>query len=82
MVPSNQVGVSNPTLLENIDATGPPPAHHGAVEGALASGFATAELHHLSGHDQNWRCRFDNLAEQNLSADQGRERDSERGNCR
>ncbi|MDW9899887.1 hypothetical protein GOB10_29980, partial [Sinorhizobium meliloti] len=25
--------------------------HYGAVEGALASGFATAELHHLWGHD-------------------------------
>ncbi len=32
--------------------TAPPPAHYGAVEGALASGFATAELHHLWGHDQ------------------------------
>ncbi|RVM02570.1 hypothetical protein CN116_31580, partial [Sinorhizobium meliloti] len=31
--------------------TAPPPAHYGAVEGALASGFATAELHHLWGHD-------------------------------
>ncbi len=32
--------------------TAPPPAHYGAVEGALASGFATAELHHLWGHDR------------------------------
>ncbi|RWB66519.1 MAG: hypothetical protein EOQ49_28795, partial [Mesorhizobium sp.] len=24
---------------------------YGAVEGALASGFATAELHHSAGHD-------------------------------
>ncbi|RVM23080.1 hypothetical protein CN132_24525 [Sinorhizobium meliloti] len=31
--------------------TAPPPAHYGAVKGALASGFATAELHHLWGHD-------------------------------
>ncbi|RVL50923.1 hypothetical protein CN137_33940, partial [Sinorhizobium meliloti] len=29
--------------------TAPPPAHYGAVKGALASGFATAELHHLWG---------------------------------
>ncbi|MBB3390649.1 hypothetical protein FHT82_003421 [Rhizobium sp. BK275] len=32
--------------------TAPPPAHYGAVEGTLASGFATAELHHLAGHDR------------------------------
>ncbi|RVI73032.1 hypothetical protein CN188_31795, partial [Sinorhizobium meliloti] len=32
--------------------TAPPPAHYGAVKGALASGFATAELHHLWGHDR------------------------------
>ncbi len=31
--------------------TAPPPAHYGAVKSALASGFATAELHHLWGHD-------------------------------
>ncbi|PJR08778.1 hypothetical protein CEJ86_32430 [Sinorhizobium meliloti] len=35
--------------------TAPPPAHYGAVKGALASGFATAELHHLWGHDPR-RC--------------------------
>ncbi|MER8607170.1 hypothetical protein NKH48_26255 [Mesorhizobium sp. M1233] len=28
-----------------------PLARYGAVEGALASGFATAELHHVWGHD-------------------------------
>jgi hypothetical protein len=28
-----------------------PLARYGAVEGALASGFATAELHHLGGRD-------------------------------
>lgn len=33
--------------------TAPPPAHYGAVEGALASDFATAELHHLWGHDRS-----------------------------
>ncbi|EHK75543.1 hypothetical protein SM0020_22932 [Sinorhizobium meliloti CCNWSX0020] len=33
--------------------TAPPPAHYGAVKGALASGFATAELHHLWGHDRS-----------------------------
>ncbi len=26
-------------------------ARYGAVEGALASGFVTAELHHPAGHD-------------------------------
>ena len=31
--------------------TATPLARYSAVEGALASGFATAELHHLSGHD-------------------------------
>lgn len=35
--------------------TAPPPAHYGAVKGALASGFATAELHHLWGHDPQLR---------------------------
>ncbi|SFP87099.1 hypothetical protein SAMN03159463_05038 [Mesorhizobium sp. NFR06] len=28
-------------------------ARYGAIEGALASGFATAELHHLAGHDRH-----------------------------
>ena len=28
-----------------------PLARYGAVEGALASGFITAELHHPMGHD-------------------------------
>ena len=32
--------------------TAKPLARYSAVEGALASGFATAELHHLSGHDR------------------------------
>jgi len=31
--------------------TAKPLARYGAVEGALASGFATAELHHLWGRD-------------------------------
>ncbi|WP_376743824.1 hypothetical protein [Ensifer canadensis] len=31
--------------------TAAPRARYGAVEGALASGFATAELHHVQGHD-------------------------------
>ncbi|RVG28647.1 hypothetical protein CN229_16065 [Sinorhizobium meliloti] len=38
--------------------TAPPPAHYRAVEGALASGFATAELHHLWGHDQRATSTF------------------------
>jgi hypothetical protein len=29
----------------------PPLARYSAVEGALASGFVTAELHHAVGHD-------------------------------
>jgi hypothetical protein len=29
----------------------PPLARYSAVEGALASGFAIAELHHYTGHD-------------------------------
>lgn len=32
--------------------TATPRARYGAVEGALASGFATAELHHVQGHDR------------------------------
>ncbi|WP_179294638.1 hypothetical protein [Mesorhizobium sp. WSM3879] len=31
--------------------TAAPLTRYGAVEGALPSGFATAELHHLAGHD-------------------------------
>ncbi|PBB86626.1 hypothetical protein [Mesorhizobium sp. WSM3876] len=31
--------------------TAAPLARYGAIEGALASGFATAELHHFAGHD-------------------------------
>lgn len=31
--------------------TATPLARYGAVEGALASGFATAQLHHLWGRD-------------------------------
>lgn len=33
--------------------TAPSLALYGAVEDALASGFATAELHHLRGHDHD-----------------------------
>ena len=35
--------------------TATPLAHYGAVEGALPSGFATAELHHVVGHDPRRR---------------------------
>jgi hypothetical protein len=45
--------VSNPTLPENIDDHCSPLARYGAVEGALASGFVTAELHHPAGHDRH-----------------------------
>jgi hypothetical protein len=31
--------------------TAKPPARYSAVEGALAGGSATAELHHSQGHD-------------------------------
>ena len=31
--------------------TDTPLTRYGATNGALASGFATAELHHLMGHD-------------------------------
>lgn len=31
--------------------TAVPLARYGAVEGALASGFITALIHHLAGHD-------------------------------
>jgi hypothetical protein len=54
VVPSNQVGVSNPTLPENIDDHCSPLARYGAVEGALASRFVTAELHHPAGHDLDY----------------------------
>ncbi|TJV69741.1 MAG: hypothetical protein E5Y18_00150 [Mesorhizobium sp.] len=37
--------VSKPTLPKNIDTAATPLARYGAVEGALASGFADAELH-------------------------------------
>ncbi|WP_234891795.1 hypothetical protein [Sinorhizobium meliloti] len=47
--------------------TAPPPAHYGAVEGALASGFATAELHHLWGHDPK---NFQDDAQQAIAGDQ------------
>ncbi|AEG57871.1 hypothetical protein CN210_33110 [Sinorhizobium meliloti] len=47
--------------------TAPPPAHYGAVEGALASGFATAELHHLWGHDPtSWHRAVDALSQRRL----------------
>ncbi|TPK85730.1 hypothetical protein FJ936_09355 [Mesorhizobium sp. B2-4-13] len=42
--------------------TAAPLARYGAVEGALASGFATAELHHLWGRDQIRRGSFGGLS--------------------
>ena len=33
--------------------TAKPPARYGAMWGARAGGFATAELHHHRGHDPN-----------------------------
>jgi hypothetical protein len=35
--------------------TAMPLASYSAVEGALASGFATTQLHHLWGHDRSSR---------------------------
>ena len=35
--------------------TAKPPARYRAMEGALAGGIATAELHHHRGRDPNWR---------------------------
>ncbi|WP_287308264.1 hypothetical protein [Mesorhizobium sp.] len=38
-----------------------PLARYSAVEGALASGFAIADLHHAVGHDPEfWRKEFQN----------------------
>jgi hypothetical protein len=49
---------SSVRLVSQPDPTGESPvttakplARYSAVEGALASGFATAELHHQVGHD-------------------------------
>jgi hypothetical protein len=33
--------------------TAKPLARYRAIEGALASGFVTAKLHHAAGHDQH-----------------------------
>jgi hypothetical protein len=41
----------NPILPESPVTTAKPLARYSAVEGALASGFATAELHRQPGHD-------------------------------
>ncbi|AWI61431.1 hypothetical protein AB395_00006254 (plasmid) [Sinorhizobium fredii CCBAU 45436] len=43
--------------------TATPLARYGAIEGALASGFATAQLHHWWGRDQQdqqerFRCQI------------------------
>ncbi|RWL21247.1 MAG: hypothetical protein E5X83_17410 [Mesorhizobium sp.] len=49
---SFEVGVSNPILPANRRWTvAKPLARYSAIEGALASGFATAEPHHLWGRD-------------------------------
>jgi hypothetical protein len=41
----------NPTGESPLTRTAKPLVRYGAVEGALASGFATVELHHQVGHD-------------------------------
>ncbi|MGX8011387.1 hypothetical protein ACVDG8_021690 [Mesorhizobium sp. ORM8.1] len=51
MVLPNWVGVNNQTLPESADDHRKPLARYSATNGALASGFTTAELHHLWGHD-------------------------------
>lgn len=48
---SNQVGFNNPTLPVNINDRRTPIARYRAIDDALASGFADAELHHHWGHD-------------------------------
>ncbi|MCS3741295.1 hypothetical protein FHX16_003273 [Rhizobium sp. BK661] len=40
-----------------------PLARYGAIENALTSGFATADLHHSAGHDPNGRRTGGCLAE-------------------
>ncbi|MGX8009035.1 helix-turn-helix domain-containing protein [Mesorhizobium sp. ORM8.1] len=52
MVLPNWVGVNNQTLPESADDHRKPLARYSATNGALASGFTTAELHHLWGHDR------------------------------
>ena len=36
--------------------TAKPLARYRAIEGALASGFVTAQLHHAAGHDRQTSC--------------------------
>ncbi|WP_275531684.1 hypothetical protein [Ensifer aridi] len=38
-------------MKRHTERPAPPLAGYGAVEGALASGFATTQLHHLWGRD-------------------------------
>ncbi|RWN03567.1 MAG: hypothetical protein EOR84_00810 [Mesorhizobium sp.] len=44
--------VSNPTFRRTSITAATPLARYSAVEGVLASGFATADLHHAVGHDR------------------------------
>jgi hypothetical protein len=46
-----QVGVSTRPYRKAPMTTAKPLARYSAIDGALASGFATAELHHLLGRD-------------------------------
>jgi hypothetical protein len=46
--PSSGVGVATRPYRKAPMTTATPLARYSAVEGALASGFATAELHHLA----------------------------------
>jgi hypothetical protein len=50
--PSIRVGVNNQTLPESADDHRPPLARYSTINGALASGFVIAELHHLMGRDR------------------------------
>ncbi|MER9363615.1 hypothetical protein NKI70_29625, partial [Mesorhizobium sp. M0500] len=52
-------------------------ARYGAVEGALASGFATAELHHVWGHDPEVLVKSEQSYSSALSISWHRYRNSE-----
>ncbi|SJM28008.1 hypothetical protein BQ8482_100204 [Mesorhizobium delmotii] len=52
MVPSNQVVSATQPYRRTSMTAATPLARYSAVEGALASGFATADLHHAVGHDR------------------------------
>ncbi|MER9227173.1 hypothetical protein NKI72_32355 [Mesorhizobium sp. M0437] len=46
--------VSKPHFTGELSMTNAKPLANSAIEGALASGFGTAELHHLQGCDRSF----------------------------